>query len=43
MHLNPLTRKKLKRFRSIRRGYLSFLILVGLVVTGIVGGEAAGR
>jgi len=25
--LDPLTRKKLNRFRSIRRGYVSFLIL----------------
>jgi microcin C transport system permease protein len=37
MHLNPLTRKKLKRFRSIRRGYFSFLILVGLVVVSLLG------
>ncbi len=25
--LNPITRKKLRRFRQIRRGYVSFLIL----------------
>lgn len=30
--LNPITRKKLRRFRSIRRGYWSFLLLMGLVV-----------
>jgi microcin C transport system permease protein len=28
--LNPLTRKKLKRFRSLKRGWWSFLILAGL-------------
>ncbi len=26
LRLDPLTRKKLQRFRSIRRGYVSFLI-----------------
>ncbi|MDZ4289307.1 MAG: ABC transporter permease subunit [Prosthecobacter sp.] len=29
-NLSPLTRKKLQRFRAIRRGYISFLILLGL-------------
>lgn len=33
--LDPITRKKLKRFRSISRGYYSFLILVGLVVMSL--------
>jgi microcin C transport system permease protein len=32
MRLNPLTLRKLKRFREIRRGYYSFLILIGLLV-----------
>jgi microcin C transport system permease protein len=29
--LDPLTARKLRRFRSIKRGYYSFLILVGLM------------
>ncbi|MDX2109741.1 MAG: ABC transporter permease subunit [Verrucomicrobiota bacterium] len=29
--LDPITRKKFTRFRSIKRGYFSFLILVGLI------------
>ena len=33
--LNPLTQKKLKRFREIRRGYFSFLILVAFLVISI--------
>ncbi len=31
MTLNPLTRKKLKRFKSIKRGYWSFLFLAVLI------------
>ncbi len=30
-HLAPLTLKQLRRFRAIRRGYVSFLILLALV------------
>lgn len=30
--LNPLTRKKIQRFRSIRRGYYSFIIFSALVL-----------
>jgi microcin C transport system permease protein len=30
--LNPVTRRKLKRFVSIRRGFWSFLIITGLIV-----------
>ncbi len=37
MRLNPLTIKKLRRFRSIRRGYVSFLILAGLVLVSLFG------
>lgn len=37
MALNPLTVKKLKRFRSIRRGYVSFLVLAGLIVLSLFG------
>ena len=31
--MNPITRRRLSRFRSIRRGYWSFVILVGIVIT----------
>ena len=34
---NPLTQKKLARFRSIRRGYWSFLILMALLVVTVFG------
>ena len=37
MALNPLTLKRLARFRAIKRGYVSFLILVGLLVLSIIG------
>lgn len=30
--MNPLTKRRLKRFREIRRGYWSFLLLVGVIV-----------
>ena len=35
MPLNPLTIKKLKRFRSIKRGYHSLIILVALYVLSL--------
>lgn len=35
MELNPLTIRKLKRFRSIRRGYWSFVLLVLLLLLAI--------
>jgi len=38
MALNPLTLRKLRRFRSIKSGYWSFLLLAGLV-TLTLGGE----
>ena len=34
---NPLTQKKLSRFRSIKRGYLSFVVLIGLLVLSLFG------
>jgi microcin C transport system permease protein len=37
MALNPLTVRKLRRFRSIKRGYWSFLILTGLIVVSFFG------
>ena len=30
--LTPMTRRKLQRFRSIRRGYVSFLVLLALIL-----------
>jgi microcin C transport system permease protein len=38
MKLNPLTLKKIRRFRSIRRGYYSFLIFC-LMIAGSLGAE----
>jgi len=37
MRLNPLTVKKLKRFRSIRRGYWSLILLCALFVLSLCG------
>lgn len=34
--LDPLTRKKLRRFQSIRRGYVSFLILTAAILLSCV-------
>ena len=35
MKLNPLTRRKIKRFKSIKRGYFSFLIFVVMLVASL--------
>lgn len=35
MQLNPLTKKKLDRFRSIKRGYVSFLLFMVLIVLSL--------
>ena len=35
INLNPLTIKTLRRFRTIKRGYYSFIILAGLIVLSI--------
>ena len=35
--LNPLTARKLKRFRSIGRGYWSFLMLAGALLVSLFG------
>lgn len=37
MRLNPETLRKLRRFRAIRRGYVSFLVLAGLVAASLAG------
>lgn len=34
--LNPLTQRKIKRFRAIKRGYYSLLILLGMLVFSVV-------
>ncbi len=36
-NLNPQTRKKLRRFREIKRGYYSFVVLVALLALAAVG------
>lgn len=35
--LNPITLKKLRRFREIKRGYYSFLILMGILLLSLIG------
>lgn len=35
MRLNPLTLRKLRRFRALKRGYYSFWLLVGLTVLSL--------
>ena len=35
LRLNPLTQKKIRRFKSIKRGYYSFLILVVLIAVSL--------
>ena len=35
MRLNPLTARKLKRFRALKRGYYSFVLLVALTVLSL--------
>ncbi|MFI5356736.1 MAG: ABC transporter permease, partial [Opitutales bacterium] len=37
MALNPLTVRKLRRFRSIKRGYWSFVVLMALIVVSLFG------
>jgi microcin C transport system permease protein len=34
-HLNPLTQRKIRRFKSIRRGYYSFLLFTMLVLMSV--------
>jgi microcin C transport system permease protein len=35
MKINPLTKKKLKRFKSIKRGYFSFIIFLGMILVSL--------
>ena len=43
MRLDPITRKRLRRFRRIKRGYYSFLILTGLTVVSLFSDYVANR
>lgn len=36
MRINPLTRQRLQRFRSMRRGYWSAVLLAGLLLAGLL-------
>ncbi|WP_081888177.1 ABC transporter permease subunit [Verrucomicrobium sp. BvORR034] len=40
---NPLTRKKMHRFRSIRRGYVAWMILLGLVFVACLDNLLVGK
>ncbi len=35
MELNPLTQKKIQRFRSIRRGYYSFILIMAMILVSL--------
>ncbi|MEX2326487.1 MAG: hypothetical protein WD558_02040 [Pseudomonadales bacterium] len=37
LRINPQTVKKLRRFRDIKRGYYSFLILATILVLSLIG------
>jgi microcin C transport system permease protein len=41
--LDPITRKRLQRFRRIRRGYWSFLLLLGLTVLSLFSNYVANK
>ena len=43
MRIDPITRKRLRRFRRIKRGYYSFLILAGLTVVSLFSNHIANR
>ena len=43
LRLDPITRLRLRRFRRIRRGYWSFLILLGLTVLSLFSDYIANR
>ena len=42
-NLSPLTQKQIKRFRSIKRGWVSFLLLLALIVIASLDGLLVGR
>jgi len=42
-NLSPLTSKKLSRFRAIRRGYVSFLILLVLALVAVLDNTLVGK
>ena len=35
LRINPITLKRLRRFRSIKRGYYSFVILVAMIAVSL--------
>ena len=35
MKLNPLTLKKIRRFKSIKRGYYSFIVILGMIIISL--------
>ena len=35
MKLNPLTIKKIRRFKSIRRGYYSFIVILSMILASL--------
>jgi len=36
MKLNPLTIKKIRRFRSIKRGYYSFIVIIAMILLSLI-------
>lgn len=43
MRIDPITRKRLRRFRRLKRGYYSFLILTALTVVSLFSNHIANR
>ena len=43
LRLDPVTRKRLQRFRQIRRGWWSFLILMAAIVLSVFAPYLAGH
>lgn len=43
MRIDPITRKRLRRFRRLKRGYYSFLILAALTVVSLFSNHIANR
>ena len=36
MRINPLTKKKIRRFKSIKRGYFSFILITSLILFSLL-------
>ena len=43
MRIDPITRKRLRRFRRLKRGYYSFLILAGFTALSLFSNYIANR